>query len=74
MSESDTVTLTRGEFDTAVHFGAAGTANALGEATIERWRSEQPQWKGKHWGYTDASEHPHGARFLRPINVAPRKS
>ncbi|MGW4366996.1 hypothetical protein ACWEKT_15245 [Nocardia takedensis] len=68
---SETTTLTREEFVTAEHFGAAGPATALAEQTVTRWREQHPDWKAKHWGYTDP-EGPHGARRLRPINVATR--
>ncbi|MGY1947631.1 hypothetical protein [Nocardia asiatica] len=68
---AETTTLTRTEFDTAEHFGAAGAVTALGPDTVDRWREQYPDWKAKHWGYTDP-ESPHGARYLRPINVAPR--
>ncbi|MEV4241354.1 hypothetical protein AB0J47_40045 [Nocardia sp. NPDC049737] len=66
----ETLTLTRAEFDSAEHFGAAGVVTALGEDTVTRWREQHPDWKAKHWGYSDPDEH--GARFLRPINLAPR--
>ncbi|WP_433204717.1 hypothetical protein ACQP1G_16510 [Nocardia sp. CA-107356] len=66
----DTLTLTRAEFDSAEHFGAAGTVTALGENTVTRWREQHPDWKAKHWGYSDPDQH--GARFLRPINVTAR--
>jgi hypothetical protein len=71
MTETTTLTLTRAEFDAAEHLGAAGAATALGENTVTGWREQFPDWKAKHWGYTDP-EAPHGARRLRPINVAPR--
>ncbi|MFI2478774.1 hypothetical protein [Nocardia xishanensis] len=67
---TENLTLTRTEFATAEHFGAAGTVTALGEDTITRWRGEHPQWKAKHWSYSDPDRL--GARFLRPINVEPR--
>ncbi|MGW5441568.1 hypothetical protein [Nocardia asteroides] len=69
---SETHTLTRAEYDTAEHFGAAGVATVLGPDTLARWSAEFPDWKAKHWGYCDP-ESPHGARHLRPINVAGRK-
>ncbi|WP_109529376.1 MULTISPECIES: hypothetical protein [Nocardia] len=68
---AETTTLTRAEFDTAEHFGAAGAATALGAETVARWREEFPDWKTKHWAYSDP-ESPHGARYLCPINVATR--
>ncbi|MGY2087850.1 MULTISPECIES: hypothetical protein [Nocardia] len=68
---AETTVLTRAEFDTAEHFGAAGAVTALADETVARWREQFPDWKAKHWGYTDP-EAPHGARHLRPINVAPR--
>ncbi|WP_329410691.1 hypothetical protein OG563_00145 [Nocardia vinacea] len=66
----ETMTLTRAEFDSAEHFGIAGTVTALGETTVTRWREQHPDWKAKHWGYCGPDDH--GARFLRPINVAAR--
>ncbi|WP_063047849.1 hypothetical protein [Nocardia pseudovaccinii] len=68
---AETTVLTRAEFDTAEHFGTAGAVTALAAETVARWREQFPDWKAKHWGYTDP-EAPHGARHLRPINVAPR--
>ncbi|WP_433755787.1 hypothetical protein [Nocardia sp. CA-135398] len=66
----DTLTLTRAEFDSAEHFGTAGTVTALGENTVTRWREQHPDWKAKHWCYSDPGHY--GARFLHPINVTPR--
>ncbi|WP_194838764.1 hypothetical protein [Nocardia sp. XZ_19_369] len=63
-------TITRDEFELAEHLGGAGTAAALGEATVTRWRAQHPDWHGKHWSYTDPDAR--GARHLRPINIAPR--
>ncbi|MBF6215925.1 hypothetical protein IU469_31905 [Nocardia puris] len=68
---TETTTLTRDEFDTAEHFGAAGAATALEPDTIARWREQFPDWKAKHWHYTDPAD-PHGAQHLRPVNVVPR--
>lgn len=63
-------TTTRPEFDLAAYFGLAGQAADLTPATVERWRTADPVWKGKHWVYSDPDEY--AARRLRPINVAPR--
>ncbi|WP_157187582.1 hypothetical protein [Nocardia vinacea] len=66
----ETLTLTRTDFDSAEHFGTAGTITALSEPTVTRWREQHPDWKAKHWRYSDPDQH--GARFLHPINVAAR--
>ncbi|WP_327116643.1 hypothetical protein OHB12_05175 [Nocardia sp. NBC_01730] len=63
-------TLTRAEFALAEHLGGAGTVAALGQATVDGWRELHPDWQGKHWSYTEPDER--GARYLRPINIAPR--
>ncbi|MGW6730666.1 hypothetical protein ACWF9G_32605 [Nocardia sp. NPDC055029] len=63
-------TLSRSEFDLAAHFGVAGPATDLAPATIKRWRAGDPDWKGKHWAYTEPDDFE--ARRLRPINLATR--
>ncbi|MBB5916774.1 hypothetical protein BJY24_005686 [Nocardia transvalensis] len=63
-------TISRDDYVLGEHLGSAGPATALGEATIERWRAEHPDWQGKHWTYTDPDNL--GARFLTPINITPR--
>lgn len=66
---STTLTVTAAEFDRAERAGGAGSAAALGEHTMRRWRGQFPDWEGRHWSYTDAESHPAGARHLCPINV-----
>ncbi|MFD4432594.1 hypothetical protein [Nocardia sp. NPDC058497] len=63
-------TVARSEFDLAAHFGVAGSATDLTPQTIERWRASDPDWKGKHWAYTEPDNC--DARRLRPINLAIR--
>ncbi|MBF6100466.1 hypothetical protein IU510_20620 [Nocardia cyriacigeorgica] len=65
-----THTRSRSEFDLAVHLGVAGPATALAGATVDRWRELDPEWKGKHWAYSDPDGH--NARYLRPTNLAAR--
>ncbi|WP_280206547.1 hypothetical protein [Nocardia cyriacigeorgica] len=65
-----THTVSRSEFDLDVHLVDAGPARALADATVDRWRELDPEWKGKHWAYSDPDGH--HARYLRPINLAPR--
>ncbi|MEV0688392.1 hypothetical protein AB0I35_31490 [Nocardia sp. NPDC050378] len=62
--------LTRSEFDLAVHLGTAGSVGALKSSTIEAWRANDPSWKGKHWAYTEPDDR--GAHRLHPINISPR--
>ncbi|MEV6059885.1 hypothetical protein AB0L62_07755 [Nocardia asteroides] len=63
-------TVSRSEFDLAAHFGVAGPATDLTPATIQRWRERDPDWKAKHWAYTEPDQH--RARHLRPINLTTR--
>ncbi|MFD3707437.1 hypothetical protein ACFWUP_30245 [Nocardia sp. NPDC058658] len=65
-----TDTMTRPEFDLAVHHGTAGPVTDLAADTVARWRESDPSWKAKHWAYTDPDEH--RARRLRPINLSTR--
>ncbi|MFE1595454.1 hypothetical protein [Nocardia sp. NPDC058705] len=65
-----TDSVTRLEFDLAVHYGIAGPSADLTATTIAQWRERDPGWKAKHWAYTDPDNY--GARRLRPINVTTR--
>lgn len=63
-------TLTRAELDLATHLGVAGPASELQPTTIQRWQASDPEWKGKHWAYTEPDDF--GARHLHPINLTTR--
>ncbi|WP_028478885.1 hypothetical protein [Nocardia sp. CNY236] len=66
----DTPTIDRDQLKCAEHFGTAGPVTALTENTIARWRKQHPDWKAKHWGYSEPDHQ--GARMLQPINVVSR--
>lgn len=58
----------RNEFALREHLGTAGVIADLGEdPVVDRWRSEAPSWRGKHWSYRPDTD---GALRLFPINVA----
>ncbi|MFC8383561.1 hypothetical protein [Nocardia sp. NPDC057272] len=65
-----TDSVTRPEFDLAVHHGIAGPATDLTATTVAQWRGSDPGWKAKHWAYSDLDHY--GARRLRPLNVTTR--
>ncbi|WP_280335048.1 hypothetical protein [Nocardia wallacei] len=68
MPEPTLFTVSRSEYEQLTHLGRAGDAPALESSPVtEQWRAEHPDWRGRHWAYT---EEDHGVLRLRPLNVA----
>lgn len=68
MTEIDT--MTREQYESAVHFGTAGPASLLDQQTVNAWQDGFTGWAGKFWLYTVDSD---GITVLRPLNVTNRR-
>lgn len=63
-------TISREEYEQAVHFGSAGPASDLSEQAITDWRRDAQGWSGKYWIFLRGDD---GVWALRPLNVTGRK-
>ncbi|MGV9678826.1 hypothetical protein ACWDSJ_26380 [Nocardia sp. NPDC003482] len=67
MSVSLVASVSRSEFEQLAHRGRAGDATDLESSpALDDWRAEQPDWRGRHWTYTEDES---GVLRLAPLNL-----
>ncbi|MBY8864041.1 hypothetical protein K7711_46795 [Nocardia sp. CA2R105] len=60
--------ISRAQFEQLAHRGLAGEVPELKTSVAsEQWQSEHPDWRGRHWAYTEDEA---GVLRLHPLNIA----